>query len=210
MTDHPSRAGTIALVGADLALDFCNTASGRGGPEAREHLQAARHVVDWAAHAGVLTDEARDEELARLDEIGPDLLDQATTTRDCIHRCGTALAAGRQPDPADLDLLGRQHAANLATARLAPQDGGYGWAWAPADGPVQAILGPIVLSALLLLTRKDLTRVKECPGNHCGWLFFDTTKNKTRRWCDMSVCGNRAKQTRHVQRRRQAETSQPR
>ncbi len=204
-----SRAGTIALVGADLALDFCNTASGRGGPEAREHLQAARHVVDWAAHAGVLSPAAHDEIVARLDEIGLDLLDQATTTRDCIHRCGAALAAGRQPDPADLDLLGRLHATNLGAAKLAPQDGGFGWAWAPADGPVQAILGPIVLSALLLLTRKDLTRVKECPGHHCGWLFFDTTKNKTRRWCEMSVCGNRAKQNRHVQRRRQTGASHP-
>ncbi len=202
MDTHPSRAGSLTLVATDLALDFCNTASGRGGPEARDHLQAPIHVVDWAAHAGVLTAEARGAVMARLDDIGPELLAQATAARDCIHRCGMALAAGRDPDGPDLDLLGRLHVANLAAARLAQMEGGYGWDWSAAEAPIQAVLGPIVMSALLLLTRKDLSRVKECPGHHCGWLFFDTTKNRTRRWCEMSVCGNRAKQTRHFRRRK--------
>ena len=52
------------------------------------------------------------------------------------------------------------------------------------------------LSALTLLQQADLTRVKQCQGEKCGWLFFDATKNKSRRWCEMEVCGNRAKQKR--------------
>ena len=52
------------------------------------------------------------------------------------------------------------------------------------------------LSALTLLTQADLSRIKQCQGDHCGWLFLDTTKNKSRRWCEMEVCGNRAKQKR--------------
>ena len=43
----------------------------------------------------------------------------------------------------------------------------------------------------------DVSRIKQCSGDHCGWLFFDTTKNKQRRWCEMDVCGNRAKQKAH-------------
>jgi predicted RNA-binding Zn ribbon-like protein len=59
------------------------------------------------------------------------------------------------------------------------------------------VLGPIALSALATLGQADLTRVKRCEGEKCGWLFFDTTKNKSRRWCEMEICGNRAKQKRH-------------
>ena len=46
----------------------------------------------------------------------------------------------------------------------------------------------------------DPTRLKQCPGEHCGWVFFDMTKNKSRRWCEMSVCGNRAKAKAHYRR----------
>jgi predicted RNA-binding Zn ribbon-like protein len=46
--------------------------------------------------------------------------------------------------------------------------------------------------------------VRECGGDHCGWLFLDETKNRSRRWCEMSVCGNRAKARRHYDRNRRA------
>jgi predicted RNA-binding Zn ribbon-like protein len=49
---------------------------------------------------------------------------------------------------------------------------------------------------------RDLSRTKRCEGKECGWLFFDATKNKSRRWCEMRVCGNRAKVTASRQRRK--------
>ena len=71
-----------------------------------------------------------------------------------------------------------------------------------ADAPVEAALGPIALEAVKLFTEADATRIKECGGHACGWLFYDATKNKGRRWCEMEVCGNRAKQKRLAVRRR--------
>ena len=59
-------------------------------------------------------------------------------------------------------------------------------------------------SAAELLTSPDLPLVRECAGYDCGWLFMDTTKNRSRRWCDMATCGNRAKGRRHYERRRAA------
>jgi predicted RNA-binding Zn ribbon-like protein len=41
-----------------------------------------------------------------------------------------------------------------------------------------------------------------CPGEGCGWLFFDASKNRSRRWCAMEDCGNRAKARRHYRRSR--------
>ena len=57
-------------------------------------------------------------------------------------------------------------------------------------------------SAVAVLTEEDLGRVRECPGaGDCGWLFYDTSKNGTRRWCSMEGCGSRVKMRRHYARK---------
>ena len=82
--------------------------------------------------------------------------------------------------------------------------GSYIWVWDPRRDIQAAILGPITLSALTLLMNKDLLRTKRCAGQECGWLFLDTTKNNRRRWCEMRVCGNRAKVRAARERQRRA------
>ncbi|MDE3176134.1 MAG: CGNR zinc finger domain-containing protein, partial [Pseudomonadota bacterium] len=94
------------------------------------------------------------------------------------------------------------HLAALARARLAPQGGRYGWSWRAREHPIEATLGPICLSALKLLQSADCGRVRQCPGDLCGWLFHDASRNGRRRWCEMQVCGNRAKQKRFAERAR--------
>jgi len=57
------------------------------------------------------------------------------------------------------------------------------------------------------LTSEELDRVRECADDRgCGYLFMDTSRNRSRKWCDMRGCGNRAKAQRHY-RRTQAETA---
>ncbi len=63
--------------------------------------------------------------------------------------------------------------------------------------------GPIALAAVSLFTEGDFSRIRECGGHACGWLFYDRSKNNRRRWCEMEVCGNRAKQRRLAARRRE-------
>ena len=58
--------------------------------------------------------------------------------------------------------------------------------------------------AVRLFTEGDFHRIRECGGHACGWLFYDRSKNNRRRWCEMEVCGNRAKQRRLAARRRGA------
>jgi predicted RNA-binding Zn ribbon-like protein len=65
------------------------------------------------------------------------------------------------------------------------------------------MLAPIVRGAADLLIGPDRARVRECGSDTCFWLFLDHSKNGTRRWCDMKVCGNRAKARRHYQRGRE-------
>ena len=66
------------------------------------------------------------------------------------------------------------------------------------------VLWPIVQSAADLLTTESLDRVRLCKAEDCGCLFVDASKNRSRRWCAMSDCGNRAKVRRHRQRLRES------
>ncbi len=202
--DQAPRAGTLPLVGNELALDLANTASGRGTAKAREHLQRAEHVVLWARHAQALSP-ADGEKLETILVANPKLaarmVRRALELREVVYAIAAAIAAGRPADAAAIDQLRRIYAECLGHAKLVSHGASFVWVWEPADGPVEAVLGPITLSALTLLTQADLSRVKQCRGDHCGWLFFDTTKNKSRRWCEMEVCGNRAKQRRFHRRR---------
>lgn len=61
------------------------------------------------------------------------------------------------------------------------------------------------LSAMRLLEPARLGRVKICPN--CHWLYLDESRNRSRRWCDMTVCGNRAKAQRHYRRNRESSDS---
>ena len=118
---------------------------------------------------------------------------RALIVRELIWRIGEALAE-RRAIPGELrDELVSAHAKSLAFAEIKPHDQAFIWAWDPRRDIEAAILGPITLSALSLIMEKDLLRTKRCEGKECGWLFFDATKNTSRRWCEMRVCGNRAK-----------------
>jgi predicted RNA-binding Zn ribbon-like protein len=205
----PSRAGSVDLIAGDLALDFANSESGRGFPTWQDHLQAPGHVADWLEHAGAL-DAAETAALrARIaadPALGAALLNDARSLRGDIHALAAAIAHRLNPPPAALDDLTKRHARWMAAARLAPEAEGeqWGWRWRVADDPLAAALGPTALAAIALLTKREPARIKECGGVACGWLFYDASKNNTRRWCEMEICGNRAKQRRRTARTRGA------
>ena len=79
-------------------------------------------------------------------------------------------------------------------------DSGFTWLWAEGGKALDCMLWPIARSAADLLTEGPLAAIRLCEGRDCGWLFLDTSRNRTRRWCDMRICGNRAKARRHHER----------
>jgi predicted RNA-binding Zn ribbon-like protein len=70
-----------------------------------------------------------------------------------------------------------------------------------------ALLFPIAKAMAQLVCEEDFQRVKACEGHLCTLMFVDRTRGRARRWCSMSVCGNRAKQTAHRQRASRARGS---
>lgn len=192
----PSRAGSLDLVGGALALDLTNTSSGRGTPGHQEHLRDFDTLMQWVAHARILTPGdcayIRSATASRP-KSALALFERLLEIRELIWMIATALAEQRPVAERLRGSLTAAHAESLRHAEIKMRDGAFIWTWNPRRDIQAAILGPITLSALTLLMEKDLSRTKRCAGLECGWLFFDTTKNKRRRWCEMRVCGNRAK-----------------
>jgi len=210
---HVSRAANLPLVAGRPCLDFVNTTSGRGGPRRQEHLQEYAHLIAWAAHARLIDAQwaAQLTRAAAADPIAARrTLVVAIGLREAIHDILLAQARGEPRDPAKLAAINAVLADGMGRARLLATESGFAWDWPELQAeppPLAAPLWPVARSAAELLVSPWRERVRECPGEHCGWLFLDLTKNGSRRWCEMKVCGSRAKMQRYRQRRRRQGTA---
>jgi predicted RNA-binding Zn ribbon-like protein len=188
-----------------LCLDFANTAEWHASNEPAEELHSYADLVAWAQSKGVLT--ARETaHLLRTAEVRPEdaaaALDRAIALREVIYRIFSAVAAGGAPDAVDLAALNAAAPA-LAHLRVAWTQQGFDWDWDGDEDALDQMLWPVVRSTVDLLTSEALERVGECADDRgCGWLYLDTSRNRSRRWCSMDSCGNRAKVRRHYERQR--------
>jgi predicted RNA-binding Zn ribbon-like protein len=64
---------------------------------------------------------------------------------------------------------------------------------APASSGVRGALGQVVAAATVARIKGTWGRLKICPADDCGWAFYDPSRNRSKRWCSMEVCGNRSK-----------------
>ena len=80
----------------------------------------------------------------------------------------------------------------------------YRWEWQTNEDSVFDVLWwPVAQAAADLLISDELKLVRWCEAPDCEWLFLDRSRNRSRRWCDMTSCGNRAKARRHYERTRE-------
>lgn len=192
------------LTGGALCLDLANTVDERASGRPVELLERYQDLVDWAAQAGVSNRSeaaALSSEASRRPAAAAAALRRARRLREAIFSVCRA-AAGRRPIPkAALATLNRAIAGSYANRRIVRRGRGFALTWREGEHPVlDRVLWAAAAAAAELLTSADLARVKVCPGSGCAWLFLDRSRNLTRRWCDMSVCGNRAKARRHYAR----------
>jgi predicted RNA-binding Zn ribbon-like protein len=90
-------------------------------------------------------------------------------------------------------VLGRSAGTRRVEGR---EDGSFARAFVPVGDAFAGLMIPVVESAADALVQGELARVRRCADPRCPRVFFDSTRNGRRRWCDMSVCGNRAKAAR--------------
>ena len=103
---------------------------------------------------------------------------------------------------ADLAILNAALEVALVQLRVEAVEGEYVCDWLIDKTALDGVLGPVAWSAANLLASNETRWVKMCGGEECGWLFLDTTKNHSRRWCDMADCGSRAKARRYYRRKK--------
>jgi predicted RNA-binding Zn ribbon-like protein len=205
---EPTNAATVGLLGGELCLDFANTVEPRLGSHRSDYLASYADLVRWARHAGSLSEEEARRLLLEAEDKPSEAAaawEQAVALRETVYRVFSAVAEEEQPEASDLDALTAAHLEALAHYSVVPTARGFGWARAEGS-KLKGPLWSVALSATRLLTTGELERVKECPTGEggCGWLFYDASKNKSRRWCSMADCGSRVKMRRMYARRRSA------
>ena len=198
----------IELSGGALALDFANTVGGTHVHPTHDHLRDYGDITRFAVLAGALPP-SMSKRLTQKAERNP-LRAEAVyrlgiALRESIWAVFSALASGESPRDADLDLIADAAAAGAARLRLVYDRDGVGWSL-PSDGEeLERPLWDIGRSAANILTSAEQRdRVKECASETCEWVFLDESRNRSRRWCDMSDCGNRAKARRFHAKKRAA------
>ncbi len=191
---------TFQVVGGNPALDFVNTLSERRSPAPLERLRTYADLVLAAERIGLVGPREAGG-LGALAAARPAQAEaarrQAVGLRETLHRLFLAEAERRPPADADLSNLNEALAGSLGHLRLARTSGGIAWSWENAPQDLTRPLWPLARAAAELLACGPLDRLRECAAADCGWLFLDTTKNASRRWCLMQECGNRAKARRH-------------
>jgi predicted RNA-binding Zn ribbon-like protein len=186
------------FIAGDLSLDFINTFDPPGGPvPQQDSLHSYRDLLDWAAGAGMISASQRASHL-RLAKENPQAAEtafrQAIQFRGSLHRLVVALLERRSPAPDDL----RQFNACLGDAQAhwqlhAATEEGYCLRLMNDPQQPGSLLWPIASAAGQLLTSEEAQYIRRCDAESCRWFFVDRSKNHSRRWCDMKVCGNRAK-----------------
>jgi len=190
-----------------LCLDFVNTVRFRPVSDRFELINTYDDLLAWARHATIITpgEAAALAESARgRDRSTADALSHARALREATYSIFSSRAAGLPARETDLRALNRAIGRAMAQAGVVPTGSRFEWGWPGAALDLERVTWWVARSAAELLTSKKLTFVRECASYDCGWLFMDTTKNRSRRWCDMRTCGNRAKSRRHYERRRAA------
>jgi predicted RNA-binding Zn ribbon-like protein len=184
----------------DTCLDYANTRLWRGSAAPVEQLGVLSDVLDWIAGIAGLSADTSAALLAWSAANPGDaasLFAAAIALRELVYRVFSAVASGAPVPEADLVALNAALAEAPPRAGLARLAGAYAWRIDHVSLSAPALLAPILWSAADLLVQAPHRRIHQCANPQCLWLFIDASKNGTRRWCDMTACGNRAKARRH-------------
>jgi predicted RNA-binding Zn ribbon-like protein len=187
------------FVAGALSLDFINTVGGTRAGASEEKLGSYSDLLDWGVLGGAVSRDTAGR-LAALANREPARaageLDRAKAFREALHAVFSAQLEGRAAPKEAMESVNAEIGRALSHARLARDGEHYVWSWNVADA-LDAPLWAVARDAGDLLTGGPLQRLRECASDTCGWLFLDTTKNHSRRWCDMKGCGNRDKVRRY-------------
>lgn len=189
------RMANLPALGGVLCLDFVNTVDPRHAPGRLEYLADYQDLIRWSFSAGVCDAVAAEQLLARAQTDQPSARKthrRAIRLRESLYPLLAPASRGSPLAAGSLEIFNAELRHAVPGLKLTQLSSGYDLNWSTLGEP-DSVLAPIAWSAFELLQSAKLTRVRECAGVNCGWLYLDTSKAGKRRWCSMAICGNRAK-----------------
>jgi len=195
------------LSGGDWSLDFVNTVDMRPTPSPKELLGTYDDVVSWAGQAGVISgkeESSLKRKAARIPKEAERARRRIVRARECLFQVVSAMVDGRAVSDEALDPWNRLVREAMAHLELAARKDGLAWRNAADSESLDYMLWPVIHAAVTLLTGPDVPRIRRCASEKCDWMFLDRSKRGNRRWCDMTVCGNRAKAQRFYRRKKKS------
>jgi predicted RNA-binding Zn ribbon-like protein len=162
---------------SDLVLDFVNTLDLRPLSEAFETPKA---LGDWLAERGLL---AQDSRVTRAE------LEEAKRVREALRD----LLAGQNDIEVDVAKAGAELDDAICRAKLALRFTDGAMRLVPGAAGERGAVGRILAEVSAAMANGTFERMKACRADDCRWAFLDTAKNRSRAWCSMESCGNRAK-----------------
>jgi predicted RNA-binding Zn ribbon-like protein len=202
-------AGSIKLSGGALCLDFANTVHCYGCEDLGEYLNTYYDLVAWSRHVGTISDkEAKtlSHRAAGHPAEAKSAHRRAIELREAIYRIFTIALEGQSPAQDDLAIFNNYLAEAMMGSQIIKTQDGFYWDWTGNIAKLDWLLNPVIRSAADLLVSEEFRRVKKCADPICGWLFLDISRNRSRRWCDMADCGNRAKASRFYKKNKNSNT----
>jgi predicted RNA-binding Zn ribbon-like protein len=201
---------TFTFVGERLWLDFVNSEhSTRNG----DALYDFESLVQWLEAASILDGERaggiRRRAIQQPAGAAASLID-ARRVRASLRTLAERGVVSERIRMEALGEINRVLGRSAGTRRVDLRtDGSFTRSFVPVGDAFAGLVIPVVESAADALIAGELARVRRCADARCVRVFYDTTKNGRRRWCDMSTCGNRAKAARHREKIRTGEIPLP-
>lgn len=195
----PPNRPPAFLVGEHPALDFLNTTATPSGTRV-EWLADGDDLIDWLGRTGLI----EPGEAEKVAGFGTGALDEVARRAREFRGWLRGFVVGRMGGPIDATAapvgpLNELLAGDESYRRVEADGGGAGGSprllvrrvrrW----GDAGELLHPVADAAADLICRQDFRLVRACEGTACSLLFLDRTRARTRRWCSMAACGNRAK-----------------
>jgi predicted RNA-binding Zn ribbon-like protein len=189
------------------ALELVNTLDMRFSTETTDLLPAYGDLLRLATQLRLLTPEQA-RRLGRTvgEKEAHRVLSSTIELREALASLLYGRIDGGRPLAAKVETLQKYFHAAALHRRLSLTNGQLMWSWSGMEQQAEIPLWKLAQAASDLLVSSDAELVKDCGDPTCRWLFLDTSKNHTRRWCDMKTCGNRMKARRHQARYQDGET----
>ena len=194
-SERRAKGREFELIGGHPALDLVNTLDWRFRESgAEELLSDYSDLVHFSAQSGLVSGSHARRLLRSVPENKAErVLAAVREVREAAAAVFYSALDGKSPPASGLRRL--EECVKEARQHEELRWDGSRAVWELPQSPAPAALPLWLLSKSIaeILTSEQMSLLRQCGNAECRWLFVDTSKNHTRRWCDMKICGNRMK-----------------